>query len=273
MVNNSTNINKTKESFNSGRGQFLQYQQTKRKFEQCWSTIPPISTNQRKVWTEMVNNSSNINKPKESLNSAGQQFLQYQQTKGKFEQRWSTIPPISTNQKKVWTVMVNNSFNINKTKEYLNSDGWQFLQYQQTKRKFKQRWSTIPPISTNQKKVWTVMVDNSSNINKPKESLNRDGQQFLQYQQTKRKFEQWWSTIPPISTNQKKVLTVMVNNSTNINQPKESFSSHGRKCIKIKSQICQEIFLSMCDVKIFLTFTSPIMVLLWQLYYLFCSCI
>jgi hypothetical protein len=49
----------------------------------------------------MVNNSSNINKPKESLNSAGQQFLQYQQTKGKFEQRWSTIPPISTNQKKV----------------------------------------------------------------------------------------------------------------------------------------------------------------------------
>jgi hypothetical protein len=48
----------------------------------------------------MVDNSSNINKPKESLNSDGQQFLQYQQTKGKFEQRWSTIPPISTNQKK-----------------------------------------------------------------------------------------------------------------------------------------------------------------------------
>jgi hypothetical protein len=36
----------------------------------------------------------------------------------------------------------------------------------------------------------TVMVNNSSNINKPKESLNSDGQQFLQYQQTKRKFEQ-----------------------------------------------------------------------------------
>jgi hypothetical protein len=27
-----------------------------------------------------------------------------------------------------------------------------------------------------------------------------------------------------------------------------------------------------CDVKIFLTFTSPNMVLLWQLFYLFCSC-
>ena len=136
----------------------------------------------------MVDNSSNINKPKESFNSAGQQFHQYQQNKGKFEQGWSTIPPISTNQNKVWTVMVNNSFNINKTKEYLNSDGQQFLQYQQTKRKFKQRWSTIPPISTNQKKVWTVMVNNSTNINKPKESLNSDGQQFLQYQKRKESF-------------------------------------------------------------------------------------
>ena len=32
------------------------------------------------------------------------------------------------------------------------------------------------------------MVNNSSNINKPKESFKSDGQQFLQYQQTKRKF-------------------------------------------------------------------------------------
>ena len=187
MVNNSTNINKLKESLNSDGQQFYQYQQ-----------------NQKKVWTVMVNNSSNINKPKESLNSDdqhyssninkpkesfnNQHFIQYQQTKRKFEQWGSTIPPISTNQNKVWTVMVNNSFNINKTKECMNSDGRQFLQYQQTKRKFKQWWSTIPPISTNQKKVWTVMVKNSTNINKPKESLNSDGQQFLQYQQTKWKF-------------------------------------------------------------------------------------
>ena len=90
--------------------------------------------------------------------------------------------------------MVNNSTNINKTKESLNSDGQQFHQYQQNKRKFKQWWSTIPPISTKQKKVLTVMVDNSANINKPKESLNSD-----------------------------------VNNSSNINKPKESFSSDGRK--------------------------------------------
>jgi hypothetical protein len=32
------------------------------------------------------------------------------------------------------------------------------------------------------------MVDNFTNINKPKESLNSDGQQFYQYQQNKRKF-------------------------------------------------------------------------------------
>jgi hypothetical protein len=56
--------------------------------------------------------------------------------------------------------MVNNSTNINKTnnhlspKESLNSDGQQFHQYQQNqqspliKRKFKQWWSTILPIST-----------------------------------------------------------------------------------------------------------------------------
>ena len=205
MINNSSNINKPKESLNSDGQQFLQYQQTKIKFEQWWSTIPLISTKQKNVWTVMVNNSSNINKPKESFNSDGQQFLQYQQTKRKFEQWLSTILLISTNQKKVWTVMVNNSSNINKSKESLNSDGQQFYQYQQTKRKFKQWWSTILPISTKQTKVLTVMVDNSSNINKPKESFNSDDQQFIQYQQTKRKFEQWWSTIPPISTNQNKV--------------------------------------------------------------------
>jgi hypothetical protein len=56
---------------------------------------------------------------------------------------------------------------------------------------------------TNQKKVYKVMVYNSTNINKRKESLNIDGQQCHQYQQNKRKFKQWWSTIPQISTTQK----------------------------------------------------------------------
>ena len=50
-----------------------------------------------------------------------------------------------------------------------------------------------------------VMVNNSTNINKTQERLNSDGQQFYQYQQNKRKIKQWWSTILPISTKQKKV--------------------------------------------------------------------
>ena len=51
--------------------------------------------------------------------------------------------------------MVNNSMNINKTKQSLNSDGQQFYEYRQTK-----------------------------------QSLNSDGQQFYQYQQNKTKFKQ-----------------------------------------------------------------------------------
>jgi hypothetical protein len=48
----------------------------------------------------------------------------------------------------------------------------------------------MPPISTKQKKVYTVMVNNTTNINKTKESLYSDGQQYHQYQQNKRKFIQ-----------------------------------------------------------------------------------
>ena len=65
--------------------------------------------------------------------------------------------------------MVNDSSNITKTKERLNSDGQQFYQYQQKK-----------------------------------ERLNSDSQQFYQYHQNKRKIKQWWSTILPISPKQKK---------------------------------------------------------------------
>ena len=58
------------------------------------------------------------------------------------------------------------------------------------------------------------MVKSSTYINKtnnylsPIESLNNDGQEFHQYQQNKqspltyRKFKQWWSRVPPISTKQ-----------------------------------------------------------------------
>ena len=59
----------------------------------------------------MVNNSTKINKTKESLNNDGQQFHQYHQNKRKFKHQ---------------------------NKESLNSDGQQFHQYHQNKRKFKQ---------------------------------------------------------------------------------------------------------------------------------------
>jgi hypothetical protein len=49
------------------------------------------------------------------------------------------------------------------------------------------------------------MINNSTNINKTKESLTSDGQQFHEYQQNKSKFKQWWSSILPKSTKQKKV--------------------------------------------------------------------
>ena len=67
----------------------------------------------------MVNNSTNINKTKQSLNSHGQQFNQYQQNNKKFKQPF----------------------------------GQQFNQYQQNNRKFKQPLSTIQRISTKQQKV------------------------------------------------------------------------------------------------------------------------
>ena len=76
MVNNATNINKTKESLNSDSQHFHQYQQNKRQFKQWWSTMPPISTKQ--TTTFQLNNATNINKTKESLNSDSQHFHQYQ---------------------------------------------------------------------------------------------------------------------------------------------------------------------------------------------------
>ena len=82
----------------------------------------------------MVNYSTNINKtnnhlsPKESLNSDGQLFYQYQQSKQS---------PLTYRNFILW--WSNYSTSINKTnnhlspKESLNSDGQQFYQYQQNK--------------------------------------------------------------------------------------------------------------------------------------------
>ena len=77
MVNNSTNINKTNNNItiNIDGQQFTNINKTNN------------NRSPKESQTVMVNNSTNINKtnnnlsPKESLNSEGQQFYQYQQNK------------------------------------------------------------------------------------------------------------------------------------------------------------------------------------------------
>jgi hypothetical protein len=149
MVNNSTNINKTKESGGIVDHHSLNFLLFCWYWWNCWPSLFKLSFVLLILETVMVNNSNNINKTKESLNSDGRQFHQYQQIR-----------------------------------ENLNSDGQQFHQYQDIggivnhhcfnflffclcwrncwpslfklsfvlliKRKFKQWWSNIPPISTKQ---------------------------------------------------------------------------------------------------------------------------
>jgi hypothetical protein len=136
----------------------------------------------------MVNNSSNINKTKESLNSDSQQFLQYQrgivdhhslsflcfvEIGGIVDYHYLNFLLICWYWRNYWPSLLKLSFSLWKW----NSDGQQFHQYQKNKRKLKQWWSTFPPISTKQR------------------NLSSDGQQFHQYEQIE-KSRQWWSTFP-----------------------------------------------------------------------------
>jgi hypothetical protein len=92
-------------------------------------------------------------------------------------------------------------------------------QYQQNKRKFKQWW--IGGIVDHQCLNFVLfcwywwIVDHHClnyllfcwywwNCWPSMFKLNSGGQQFHQYQQNKRKFKRWWSTIPSISSKQKK---------------------------------------------------------------------
>jgi hypothetical protein len=166
----------------------------------------------------MINNSTNINKTKQSLHSDDQQFHQYQQNKRKFTHWWSTNPPISVvfiDWNIICAVFYSLFihvllFEIRVSNEV---DWYPMCACPKARTRFPKSYIVLPPISTKQNKVYTVMINNSTNINKTKESLHSDDQQFHQYQQNKTKFTQWWSTIPPISTKQKKVYTVMINNS------------------------------------------------------------
>jgi hypothetical protein len=69
--------------------------------------------------------------------------------------------------------MVNISTNINTQKESLNSDGRQFYQCQQNKRSLNSDGQHFHKYHPN-REIQTVMVDNSSIINKTKESLDSD---------------------------------------------------------------------------------------------------
>ena len=69
--------------------------------------------------------------------------------------------------------MVNISSNINTQKESLNSDGRQFYQCQQNKRSLYSDGQHFHKYQPN-REIQTVMVDNSSIINKTKESLGSD---------------------------------------------------------------------------------------------------
>jgi hypothetical protein len=69
--------------------------------------------------------------------------------------------------------MVNISSNINTQKESLNSDGRQFYQCQQNKESLNSDGPHFHKYQPN-REIQTVMVDNSSIINKTKESLDSD---------------------------------------------------------------------------------------------------
>ena len=69
--------------------------------------------------------------------------------------------------------MVNISSNINTQQESLNSDGRQFYQCQQNKRSLNSDGQHFHKYQPN-REIQTVMVDNSSIINKTKESLDSD---------------------------------------------------------------------------------------------------
>jgi MFS superfamily sulfate permease-like transporter len=99
-------------------------------------------------------------------------------------------------------VIVNNSINIDKTKESLNSDDidgivdHHCLNFLLFCRYWWNCWPSLFKLSFVLSILMELMVNNFINIIKTKESLNSDGQQFHQYHQNKRKFKQWWSTIP-----------------------------------------------------------------------------
>ena len=136
-----------------------QYQHNKESLNSEWSTIPQISTKQRKFKQWMVNNSTISTKlcfvDKESLNSDGQQ-LQYQQNFESWNSGMVNNSQYQQNKESLNSGMVNNSQISTKQRKFKQWNGQQFHKYQQNKeslnsggqqltnmfkqRKFKQYW-------------------------------------------------------------------------------------------------------------------------------------
>jgi hypothetical protein len=149
----------------------------------------------------MVDNSANINKQKESFSSDGRQFYQYHKTKRIFWQWWSTILPISTKQNQDLTVMLKLSFDLLILEEWLtitvktlfcfDDIGWivdhHCSNFLLVCWYWRNLWLSMLNLSfvlfilvelltITVKTFFCVMVNNSTNINKPKESFNSDSQ-------------------------------------------------------------------------------------------------
>jgi hypothetical protein len=152
----------------------------------------------------MINKSTNINKTKESLSTLF---------------NLSFVLFILVN---CWSSLFKLSFVFVYIGELLiiTADDQQVHQYKQNKRKFKQWWSTIHQYKQNKRKfkqfsfVLFILVNCWPSLFKLSFvlfiSVNcwssfSDDQQFTNINKNKRKFKQWWSTSPPISTKQKKV--------------------------------------------------------------------
>jgi hypothetical protein len=123
-----------------------------RKCKQCWSTIPQISTQKRKC-----------------------------------KQCWSTIPPISTKQKSVSSAGQQlYHFVLLILVELLSSTVYTFFCFVDIGGIVDQHCLHFLLFCWYWWNCWTALLT----------------LQFHQYQQNKRKFKQWWSTIPPILTKQ-----------------------------------------------------------------------
>jgi len=154
------NLNQLKyDNYSSHRktGQVLQnlyWHYGKKVKKQCWSTIQPISIKRRNTFHL-------------------KRYICHLQCKARLTKTWHSLTNLFWNhEKKVITVMVSNSNNIDKTKNtsYLKLYACHAL----CKGPLTKTWHILANLCRyHKKKVKTVMVNNSTNINKTKIYIRR----------------------------------------------------------------------------------------------------